>query len=750
MLSETQKRKNKDLEPLLTQREDDKYKYKMQLPLFLKKPLLKKAIIGIASVLIVWKLWQVINYSGVPTEIPPSQKIDRTYLWAYTDNPQGMTEKTLKDLLSDIENGEKIKITRPLSSQENETIELMNKHSLPKVDQPYRSTGSLTFKGGKFFLKGKPLRILSGAMHYFRVMPEYWEDRMKKMKACGLNTLETYVSWNLHEETPGKFNFSRMLDIRQYILQAQMEGLYVILRPGPYICSEWDFGGLPGWLLKDRNMKVRSNYEGYKAAVERYFNTLIPMIADLQYSKGGPIIAVQIENEFGSYSSEVAHLMFLKQLLIKNGIQELLFVSDGIVKQRNGLEIAKFYDQTLPTINFMKFPLGKPLMQQVRSASSDFPIMVMEFWAGWFDHWTKPHAFSSAKNLGADLQSLLEEGANVNFYMFHGGTNFGFTAGANWFNDSSYQPDVTSYDYVAPLSEAGDITPKYEIIRALLKKMVLEPQGIVQLPDPPKNSVKGNYGLVSMDKYQTLEDMIIPIKPVLSDLPVPMEMLDIHDGYGQNFGFILYRAFIPKGGKKLKFSAPVQDRAQVMLNGMEIAVFSWHSKMWEIDLPVTKMSDENILDVLVENHGRVNYVHQGFNRFNEERKGISGNVLIDGQPVHKWKIYPLELKEPYIKSISENHKWLPFTNWAGNVATLYQGNLIINATPRDTFINMQGWTKGNVFINGFNLGRYWKEGPQRTLYVPAPILKTGSNTIVVFELHKASHSVTFQDVHVIS
>lgn len=748
MRAETQRRKNKDSEPLMQQAEDNKYRSTMQLPMFLKRPGVKKFVVVVIVFFLIWKLYQMFAYSGTPTELPPQHKVGKKTEWEYEHNRQGLTEKSLKEVLDTIEEGEKIKINRKLSPEEMSTIESFNGRSL-KVDKPYQSTGSLTFKGGKFYLRSKPLQILSGAMHYFRVMPEYWQDRMKKMKACGLNTLETYVPWNLHEESPGNFNFEGILDIRKYIQLANQEGLYVILRPGPYICSEWDFGGMPGWLLKDPNMKVRSNYQGYKDAVERYFKKLIPLVADLQYSQGGPLIAVQIENEFGSYSIEVAHLMFIKQLLIDNGIQELLFVSDGIVKKKTGFEVAPFLDQALPTVNFMKFPLGKVLVDQVRSASPDFPILVMEFWSGWFDHWGKPHAFSLAQNLGWDLQNILEEGGSVNFYMFHGGTNFGFTAGANWFNDTGYKSDVTSYDYIAPLSEAGDITPKYEIIRAILKKFVLEPEGIFDLPEIPKNSPKGNYGEVMIDKYMLLEDMITPIKAVASKKPLPMEMLNIHDGYGQNFGFILYRAIVHKG-KKVKFTAPIRDRAMVLLNGHEVGVFSWHSKVWEVDLPETKMSDENILDVLVENHGRVNYVHQGFNRFNEERKGVSGEVLMDGKMVENWKIYPLEFKEPYVTSISKSHQWKTFANWPGNVVSLYQGRLIINATPRDTFINMKGWTKGNVFINGFNLGRYWKEGPQKTLFVPAPILQTGTNTVVIFEIHKPAHAVTFQNIHEIS
>ncbi|XP_060603109.1 beta-galactosidase-1-like protein 2 [Ruditapes philippinarum] len=209
-----------------------------------------------------------------------------------------------------------------------------------------------------------------------------------------------------------------------------------------------------------------------------------------------------------------------------------------------------------------------------------------------------------------------------------------------------------------------------------------------------------------------------------------MEMLDLHNGYGQNFGFILYRAYVPKG-KKLTFTVPAQDRAQVIMNGKEIGVLYWKSTRWEIDIPENVLDSENILDILVEHHGRVNYVMMGFNRFNEESKGITGDVKLDGSVISNWRIYPMEFKEDYVNSMADNHKWKTFTNWDGGVASLYTANLRIDATPRDTFLNMKGWTKGNAFINGFNLGRYWKEGPQRTLYVPAPVLKTGNNKVSI-------------------
>ncbi|KAL4229127.1 Beta-galactosidase-1-like protein 2 [Mactra antiquata] len=714
---------------------------------WLRRIALRKILVFCVTSFILWKLYQIWLYTGSSSDLPPPQHMaDKSHVWKFETNSQGISQDFFNTLMSKIDLGDKIESSRPIPDNERNSDKVLESHALPVVARTYRSEGSLTFKNGEFFLDGKGFRILSGAMHYFRVVPEYWKDRIRKMKACGLNTVETYVSWNLHEDTPGHFNFEGILNLRKFIQFAAEEDLYVILRPGPYICSEWDFGGLPAWLLKDPDMKVRSNYGPYKDAVKRYFGKLIPMISDLQHSKGGPIIAVQIENEFGSYSDEIEHLKFIKQLLLQYGIKELLFVSDGFTAKSTGFHVAPFYDETLPTVNFMKIHLGETLFKVVKTIDKEFPLMVMEFWAGWFDHWENSHKYNKAQFLAYDLQQILLSGASVNFYMFHGGTNFGFTAGANWFNGTSYKPDVTSYDYNAPLSEAGDITPKYELIRAIIQKYVLEPMGMPILPDIPPNTPKGNYGTVTIQKILNLEDMISTIKPVSSQHPLTMEQLEINNGYGQNYGFILYRTYMPRG-KTIRFTSPAQDRAIIIVNGLKLETLTWTSRQWEVRIPTYKLTEQNMLEILVEHQGRVNYVHKGFNRFNEERKGIRGEVYLDDLLLTDWKIYPLEFKEPYLNSIIESHKWKPYTNTGVGLTSLYQGDLIINATPRDTFLNLQKWEKGVAFVNGFNLGRYWNAGPQGTLFVPAPILKTGTNKIVIFELYRAAHTVLFQDIH---
>ncbi|KAK3107498.1 hypothetical protein FSP39_015857 [Pinctada imbricata] len=600
----------------------------------------------------------------------------------------------------------------------------------------YESKGSLKFKKRQLLLDGKPFRIMSGAVHYFRILPQYWKSTLLKMKACGLNTVETYVPWNLHEAVPGQFDFEGVHDtlhIKKFIELAYEVGLYVILRPGPYICSEWDFGGLPSWLLRDPDMKVRSNYHGYQKAVRNYFSRLIPYIAPLQYSKGKNIIAVQIENEFGAYSEEIEHLAFLKSLLIKYGIEEMLFISDN----KRGIARTKFYHDSLPTANFGNLKSGIDIFNYIKILSPDFPLIIMELWDGWFDHWgEKRHLGLSGEALEEALKVILKAGANINFYMFQGGTNFGFMNGANWFEERGYEPDITSYDYNSPISEYGEMTEKFMMILKLLRQH-------------------------DVDMHQD---------------PLPMEYLELQTNSrqcGQSYGFILYRKYLPRVGK-LVIHGTVNDRMQVFWNGREVAVFDWKTQKYEVDFSKLNVyvTSNNTLDLLVENLGRVNFVRFGANRLNEERKGIIGTVMVDGKEAKNWLTYSLEFKTQFLNRVWNNENYKPLSSIA-RAPALYSTEFIIQGEPEDTFLSMEvclcvwfvcmsvhiehystefniqgepedtflsmeGWTKGVVFINDFNIGRYWEIGPQKTLYVPAAILKQKTNTVSIATDNKAS------------
>lgn len=589
---------------------------------------------------------------------------------------------------------------------------------------------SLTYQNKEFLLNGEKFRILSGSVHYFRIMPQYWRSVLLKLKACGLNTLETYVPWNLHEPSPGRYNFEGILNIRQFIKLAQSLNIYVILRPGPYICSEWDFGGLPSWLLRTQ-ASLRSNSAPYMFAVERYFANLIRKVVDLQHSIGGPIIAVQVENEFGTFSNEVQHLEYLRELLTKNGITELLITSDGL----EGMLRATL-SGALPTANFANFNKGHKIFKAIRDSNPKYPLMVMEFWTGWFDHWgEKYHSIKSLSWFQKNFQQILQQNASFNFYMFMGGTNFGFMAGANA-DKENYKPDTTSYDYDALLTESGDVTPKYLLARKMIYEQILKPEGHEPLPSIPSNNVKKSYGTLIISSYlpfkqilYTADQLKLCIRETKMD---PMELLNIYNNAGQSYGYIFYEKSIGKV-KNIKIGGYVRDRAHVMINSEIVATADWKKSDQNMSLPQKDMLTEMNLGILVENLGRVNFVRFGDREIvNSQFKGLHGDVYLDERLEENWNIYSLDFSKEFLDKVSYSIAWqedIP----AKRSPALYQATFTITESPSDTYFSMKGWTKGIVIVNKFNLGRYWNVGPQRTLYVPAPILRVGLNVVYIFE-----------------
>ncbi len=564
--------------------------------------------------------------------------------------------------------------------------------------------GTFAIDKDQFLLNGKPFRILSGAMHYFRVLPEYWEDRMRKMRAMGLNTLETYVAWNQHEPQPGVFRFDGGLDLAAYIRRAADVGLYVVVRPGPYICSEWDLGGLPSWLLKDPGMRLRCAHEPYLDAVDGYFDALLPQLEPLQITKGGPILALQIENEYGSYGNDKGYLRYLRDGMRARDIDVLLFTSDGPTD-----EMLQY--GTLPgilkTVNFGS--RAEQAFAKLREYQREGPLICMEFWNGWFDHWGEEHHHRHPEDAAAALDQILAAGASVSFYMFHGGTNYGFMNGANRDRDA-YKPTVGSYDYDAPLDEAGDVTPKYLAFRQVIARYA--PVGDVPIPGPSPKMALGTVELTEcVGLFEALEALSSPIR---RPTPEPMEMLD------QDYGFILYRTEVagPRAEVPLTIRG-LHDRAQVFVDGRSIGVLERESPEETLSLSVPQGGV--MLEVLVENMGRVNYGPDLL-----DRKGITEGVLLGQQYLFDWTAYPLPLDNLSALRYSPSHS-------TGGPA-FYRGAFTV-AEPRDTFLALPGWTKGVCWVNGFNLGRYWDRGPQRTLYVPAPLLRVSQNELVVLELH---------------
>ena len=600
-------------------------------------------------------------------------------------------------------------------------------HQEAEVHSPTK--GLYTHKN-QFYLDGRAFRILSGSFHYFRTQPAQWGDRLLKMKAAGLNVVTTYIPWNLHEKVRGRFDFAGRWDVASFIRQVDKVGLKMIIRPGPYICSEWDLGGLPSWLLSDPNMDLRtSQHKPYLVAVEAYFAKLMPILAAYQYKKGsGPVIAFQVENEFGSFGKDPIYMGFVKEQLVKYGITEMLITSDGSYGLENGS-----VDGALMTVNFQK-DVDKNLNALMKAQPTQ-PFMVTEFWSGWFDHWGEKHHSYEPVDMETKVMSILRKyNASINLYMFVGGTNFEFWNGANNIskNHSGYAPTITSYDYDAPISECGDIKPKYYAIKNILKTLNL---AALDLPEIPANSKKTQYQPVDLQEHITYRNMIMLVsreKKKTLRTPSAMEYLDINEGGGQGYGYLLYQTTVTEASS-LQLQGPWFDRAQVFFNEKHVGTFTWNDKV--VSIPLSKTSKENTLDILVENMGRVNFYARKLNRLtilNEQRKGILGSVLADGIKLEgKWFHVPFEFDELMIKGLSSSSLWSPFEPQA--VPAAYRTWFHITAEPQDTFLVMDTWGKGIVIVNGFNIGRYWKKGPQKTLYVPAPLLNQGSNEVIVFE-----------------
>lgn len=610
------------------------------------------------------------------------------------------------------------------------------------------TTPSLTEVGRDFYLDGKQFRILSGSIHYFRVVPEYWKDRLLKLKAMSLNTVQTYVPWNLHEEVMGHFNFEGGLDIARFINLAHTIGLYVIVRPGPFICAEWEFGGFPSWLLHDPNMELRSMYTPYILAVDRYLKKMAEILAPLQYSKGGPIIAFQVENEYGGYSEDLSseYMIHLRNVMVDEGLTELMFTSDNlwIMEQEKYRLPGAFL-----TMNLQKDEVDS--IKRLKKLQPNRPLMVAEFWPGWFDNWGDGHHKMDVEKTTTRVLNILKAGASINLYMFHGGTNFGFMNGAlviPWIRKFSYQAVVTSYDYDAPLSEAGDVTKKFWALSKIFKKY--NPSSNHKVDKSLLYPERRAYGNVKMQKCLGLSDMTHFFVSVESDNVMPMEMLPINNNGGQGYGFILYRTELWKEPWQITIH-DISDSAQVLLDGSVIyrtnsamKKGTWKNihyldqkELWKVVIKLDKPNQDtkkHILEILVENMGRSNILPV----MNTQRKGILGDVFVDGKKQSSWKIYPMEFKRDFFSKLSDFPlSWKKVTEWNKPYPpTLYRGTFDIKGEIKDTFLHMKDWTKGVAFINGHNLGRYWELGPQETLYLPAPWLRRGNNELLVFELEK--------------
>ena len=581
---------------------------------------------------------------------------------------------------------------------------------LALVAAPAVANTPVTIQGTHFVRVGKPHQILSGSMDFQRIPRAYWKDRLQKARAMGLNAITTYVYWNAVEPRPGQFDFNGDNDVAAFVRMAQNEGLDVILRPGPYVCAEWEAGGFPAWLFADPHLHVRTQDPKYLKAVERYFQRLGKELVPLMAAHGGPIIAVQVENEYGSYGDDRTYMEQIHQALIRAGFgTDLMFTSDGADQMPNDA-----LPGVLAVVNFNTGE-AKSAFAKLKAFRPDQPSMAGEYWAGWFDHWGEPHAHTDAGVQTKELAWMLSQGYSVNIYMFEGGTTFGFMNGANLQGNPTdhYAPQTTSYDYDAPLDEAGRPKPKFAMFRAAIEKAT----GIKPPPLPSATSFTA-VPAFSLTESASLWDNLP--EAVTTEQPQPMEQ------FGQAYGYILYRTQVSGPVTGQLYLGEVRDYAAVYVDHKPVGTVDRRLK--QVGLPITLDAGMHTLDVLVENTGRINYGP----RLDDGRAGLVDPVLLDGKQLQGWQTYPLPMSSP-----DAIRGW---TTQSVSGPAFYRGHFKM-ALPADTFLDMSAFGKGFAWVNGHNLGRIWDIGPQRSLYLPAPWMEQGDNTVVMFDLQAPNERV---------
>jgi beta-galactosidase len=561
---------------------------------------------------------------------------------------------------------------------------------------------SFGVQGEQFMLDGQPFVIRSGEMHYPRVPREYWRDRMKKMRALGLNTLCTYVFWNLHEPQPGKFDFSGNLDLAEYLRTAQQEGLWVLLRPGPYICSEWDFGGFPAWLLADPDIHVRTPDPKFMQPAERYMKRVGREAAGLEIARGGPILAVQVENEYGSFGNDKVYMEAIRKMIVDAGFKGSLYTADGSGASNLA---GGTLDGVLSVINFGDTANVEKEFANLAKFRTGVPRMNGEYWCGWFDHWGEKHHTTDAQKSAAGVEWMLSRGISFNLYMVHGGSSWGYMSGAN--GGRQYEPDISAYDYDSPLDEAGRPNAKFEAMRAVIGKYLRPGE---KLPELPSNSTATGT-VARFELHETAPIAARLPKPHKSEKPLAMEYV------GQSYGFILYRTRLKNAAKGTLDIAEARDFAVVSANGATLGTLDRRRKAMKMEVD---LAAGTVLDIVVENMGRINFGPQ----LVADRKGIVGKVTLNSEELTGWEIFPLPLDDA--------HLW-PFAAHPAVGPALYRGSFQTSA-PADTFFDLRGWGIGALFVNGRNAGRYWKVGPQQTLFVPASWQKKGTNEVIVVDL----------------
>ncbi|MFA5044511.1 MAG: beta-galactosidase [Paludibacter sp.] len=568
--------------------------------------------------------------------------------------------------------------------------------------------GNFMAGNNDFLLNGKPFIIRAGELHYSRIPKPYWDHRIKMAKAMGMNTICIYLFWNFHEQQEGVFDFSGQKDVAEFVRLIQKNGMYCILRPGPYVCAEWDMGGLPWWLLKKQDLKVRTRTDAFfMDKVKTYMNEAAKQLAPLQIQNGGPIIMVQVENEYGTWGSDGKYMEIMRDDIREAGFDKAQLL-------RCDWSSNFFHYKLDGAVNALNFGAGSNIDDQFRKfkqMNPTSPLMCGEYWTGWFDQWGRPHETRDISSFIGSLKDMMDRKISFSLYMAHGGTSFGQWAGAN---APAYAPTTSSYDYNAPIDEAGNPTDKFYAIRNLLKNYLQEGETLPEIPQNPEKIIS----IPAINFTQTAG--------LFENLPVAKQSENIQpmEFFNQGWGSIMYRKQIPACKQKQTLVInDVHDWAKVFINGKMIGILDRRRSENTIEIPALKSASR--LDILVEGMGRVNYGEAII-----DRKGITENVtLTEGKnktDLKNWKIYNLPVDYDFQNKVKFSTK--PSTGPAWYKATF-------NLTETGyTFLNMSSWGKGMVWVNGHNLGRFWKIGPTQTLCVPGCYLKKGSNEIIVFDI----------------
>jgi beta-galactosidase len=569
----------------------------------------------------------------------------------------------------------------------------------PAFAENSKTTHTFAIGTNDFLLDGNRFQIRCGEIHAARVPMEYWRQRLKMAKAMGLNTVCAYLFWNLHEPKPGEYVWTGQADDAEFCRIAQEEGLWVILRPGPYACAEWEMGGTPWWLLKNDDIKLRTRDPRYINAVRSYLKEVGRVLGPLQITHGGPIIMAQVENEYGYFGNDAGYMDEIRKALVDAGFDVPLFECNPPDVMKNGMLTNLFQ-----AANFGGDPAGN--FQKLRALQPSGPLICSEFYPGWFDTWGQPHHFGNTAKYLDDLEYMLAHDESFSIYMAHGGTTFGLWSGC----DRPFKPDTSSYDYDAPISEAGWATPKFFQTRELFAKYLLPGE---KLPEPPAQNPVIAFAPVELEKAA----------PIFDNLPaaVKSEMPRNMEAYDQGYGCILYRTRIPAGAAATLEAAAIHDFAFVFLDGQRVGILDRRSANAKILLPARRT--EARLDILVEPMGRIN-----FGAEMADRKGLIAPVKLGGETLKDWNIFNLPLDGRMLAG-------LKFTGAkpVSNAPAFWRGTFNLK-TPGDTFLDLRSWGKGDLWVNGHCLGRYWNIGPTQTAYAPGCWLRAGENEIIILDL----------------